>query len=273
MPESGVDEGGQIDDVADQISVAVVDAKTPGNIGTIARAMKNYGFERLLLVDPPDIGRGTEAYGFAGQAREDILPNARELSFETLTTEFHTIGFTARANRTDTKHVRYPILTPAQLPDRLRGVEADTALVFGRERIGLMNDELTALDELCTIPAHPEYPTLNLGQAATIALYELRSLSLGSGGDQLPEDLHQRADQIELDALFGHIDELLDTLSYPPERRPKAEGMFRRVLGRADLTSREIATLHGVLQRCEYAAKNPIGNCSDDATDVPQDRR
>lgn len=238
------------------LSVAVVDAKTPGNIGTIARSMKNFGVEELLLIDAPEIGPGSEAYGFAGRARDDVLANARNISFETLTEQYHTVAFTSLANPTDTKHVRYPIHTPSELTDRLRDVAAETALVFGRERIGLTNDELSAMDELCTIPANPAYPVLNLGQAATIALYELRGLTLDE--EQVPDTLHERAPEVELSALLEHIDELLDQLAYPPERRPKTDVMFRRVLGRADLTSREISTLHGVFQRCEYCLEHGV---------------
>jgi tRNA (cytidine32/uridine32-2'-O)-methyltransferase len=80
------------------IAMAVVDAETPGNVGTVARAMKNFGLSELLLVDPPELDPGGEAYGFAGQAREDVLPNAREVGFEELVAEYHTVGCTAIPN-------------------------------------------------------------------------------------------------------------------------------------------------------------------------------
>lgn len=244
------------------VSVAVVDAKTPGNVGTIARAMKNFGVEELLLVDPPELGPGSEAYGFAGRAREDVLENARELSFNELVENYHTVAFTSLANQADTKHTRYPVSTPAELTDRLRGLEADTTLVFGRERIGLTNEELARMDELCTIPSNPEYPVLNLGQAATIALYELRDLTLSE--TQLPADPHARASATEIEALYAHIDAYLDAIAYPPERRERTEGMFRRVLGRADLTPREVSTLHGVLQRAEYCLEHGVDAVDED---------
>lgn len=242
--------------MVERISVAVVDAETPGNIGTIARSMKNFGVEDLLLIDPPEIGPGTEAYGFAGRARDDVLAEATAISFQDLIERYHTVAFTSLTNQSDTKHTRYPVREIAELSDRLAGVETRTAIVFGRERIGLTNEELSQMDELCTIPANAAYPVLNLGQAATIALYELRHLTLGSS--QLPETPHRRAPEVEIEALYDHIDTLLDQLDYPPERRPKTEGMFRRVLGRADLTSREVLTFHGVLQRCEYCLDHGV---------------
>ncbi len=232
-----------------RISVAIVDAETSGNVGTVARAMKNFGFKDLLLIDPPPYGPGTEAAGFAGRARADVLAEATELTFDALVESYHTIAFTSMTTSGDTKHIRYPVDTPDALAERLNGVDQSVALVFGRERIGLTNDELARMDELCSIPADPTYPVLNLGQAATIALYELRSLTLGD--TQLPDDPHKCASPIEVEALFDHIDSFLDTIAYPPERREKTEIMFRRVLGRTDLTPREVSTLHGVFRCCE----------------------
>ena len=230
-------------------AVAVVDAKTSGNVGTIARAMKNFGFEDLLLVDPPYLGRDSEAYGFAGHAREDVLPNARELSFESLVSEYHTVGFTAVTNQDATKHARFPFRTPAELADSLADVESQTAFVFGRERVGLTNDELARIDEVCAIPASENYPVLNLGQAATVALYELRDLAMNR--NQLPEVERHRATEEEIEAFYEHAEEFLDAVDYPEEKREKTTRMLRRMLGRTHPTGREMNTVHGLLRRAE----------------------
>ncbi|ELY53963.1 RNA methyltransferase [Natronococcus jeotgali] len=228
-------------------AVAVVDAETPGNVGTIARAMKNFGFEELLLVDPPELDPDGEAYGYAGHAREDVLPNATELSFGELAENYHTIGCTAVTNEDDRSHVRYPYSTPADLAERLPTVEAPTALVFGRERVGLTNEELARIDEICSIPASEEYPVLNLGQAATVTLYELRTLTVSE--TQLPNLERTRAPEPALDRLYGQWGALLEELNHPDEKRDKTMRMLRRVFGRADLTEREANTLLGVLRR------------------------
>ena len=228
-------------------AVAVVDAQTPGNVGTIARAMKNFGFEELLLVDPPELDPDGEAYGFAGHAREDVLPNAREITFDHLVERYHTIGCTAVTNRDDRNHVRFPFSTPAELADRLPTVEAPTALVFGRERVGLTNEELARIDEICSIPANAEYPVLNLGQAATITLYELRDLTLEE--TQLPDVERVRAPEPLLERLYESWGELLVELNHPEEKREKTMRMIRRVYGRADPTEREVNTFLGLLRR------------------------
>jgi len=229
------------------ISVAVVDAETPGNVGTIARAMKNFGLEELLLVDPPELDPDGEAYGFAGQAREDILPNARTVSFEYLHENYHTVGCTAVTNEDARKHVRYPFKTPRELADSLTDVQADTCLVFGRERVGLTNDELARVDEVCSIPAAEDYPVLNLGQAATVVLYEMRSLTLES--TQLPDPDHERATERELEGLHDQFGSFLEAIEHPEEKRAKAGRLFRRLIGRAHPTDRETVSLRGIFRR------------------------
>lgn len=230
-----------------ELTVAVVDAETPGNIGTIARAMKNFGLSELLLVDPPELDPEGEAYGFAGRAREDILPTASEITFDELVESYYTIGCTATTNEDSRSHVRYPAMTPRELPGHLDGVEANAAVVFGRERVGLTNDELARIDALCSIPASEEYPSLNLGQAATVTLYELRELTVGQS--QHPDDLHERAAESELERLYEQFESYVEAVDHPEPKRDKAARLFRRLLGRAHPTPREVRTLQGLLRR------------------------
>ena len=251
----------------DPPAIAVVDAQTPGNVGTIARSMKNFGFDELILVDPPVLDPDGEAYGYAGQAREDVLPNAREVTFDSLVDHYHTIGCTAIPNETDDSHVRYPFSTPGELADRLPTVDAPTVLVFGRERIGLTNEELARFDEICAIPANPEYPVLNLGQAATAILYELRDLALPSS--QLPDVERTRAPEPLLERCYENWEDLLATINHPEGKRSKATRMFRRLLGRADPTGREIRTLTGILRR---ATERPDLVGENGTDDEPLDR-
>ncbi|ARS91598.1 RNA methyltransferase [Natrarchaeobaculum aegyptiacum] len=246
-------------------AVAVVDAQSPGNVGTIARAMKNFGFEDLLLIDPPDLDPDGEAYGFAGHARDDVLPNATELTFDELVSEYHTIGCTAVTNEDDRSHVRFPFSTPAELAIRLPTVEAKTALVFGRERIGLTNEELARIDEICSIPANAEYPVLNLGQAATITLYELRSLTLSPEETQLPDVDRVRAPEPTLERLYDQWEALLAELNHPEEKRAKTMRMVRRVFGRADLTTREANTFLGLLRRATERPDEQAETSADDS--------
>ena len=237
------------------ICVAVVDAETPGNVGTVARAMKNFGLSDLLLVDPPELDPEGEAYGMAGHAREDVLPNARGVTFDHLVETYHTVGCTAVTGEDARRHVRYPFRTPADLAESLREVDTDTCIVFGRERVGLTNDELGRLDEVCAIPASDDYPVLNLGQAATVVLYELRELTIAE--TQLPNDPIERADEAEVEGLHEEFARYLRNVNHPEEKRPKARRLLRRVLGRAHPTGREARTLRGILRRGNGLLEHP----------------
>ncbi|WP_324757593.1 RNA methyltransferase [Haloarcula sp. GH36] len=229
------------------IAVAVVDAETPGNVGTIARSMKNFGLSELLLVDPPELDPDGEAYGFAGQAREDILPAARTVSFDHLVEHYHTVACTAVPNEDANNHVRYPAVTPSDLAASLQGVDGDICVVFGRERVGLHNDELARCDEICSIPASADYPVLNLGQAATIVLYELRELTVER--NQHPDSLHTTAEAGAVEGLHDEFGRFLDAIEHTEEKQAKTRRMFRRLLGRARPTGRETRTMRGLFRQ------------------------
>ena len=228
-------------------AVVVVDAKTPGNIGTIARAMKNFGLSELLLVDPPALDPDGEAYGFAGHAREDVLPNATEVTFRSVVENYHTIGCTAITGEDSRRHIRYPFKTPVELKEDLRTLDAETALVFGREGIGLTNDELAQIDQICSIPASEEYPVLNLGQAATVLLYELRELTVEE--TQLPDTTQSRAEEADIERFYGYLSAFLDAQGYNDRKREKTTRLFRRLIARSHPTDREVHTLMGVFRR------------------------
>jgi len=232
-----------------RLAVAVVGAETPGNVGTIARAMKNFGLSELLLVDPPDgvFDEDGEAYGFAGHAREDVLPNAEVVTLESVVERYHTVGCTAITGEDARRHVRFPFRTPGDLRASLAGVDADTALVFGREGTGLHNEELARLDEVCSIPASDEYPVLNLGQAATVVLYELRELTLD--GTQLPDVERERAEEADVERLYDYVGEFLAATGYDERKRGKTLRLVRRLVGRAHPTGREVHTLLGLFRR------------------------
>lgn len=227
--------------------VVVVDSETSGNIGTIARAMKNFGVTDLKLVNPPDISRGSEAYGFAAHARDDVLANAEEVTFAEIVDNYHTVGCTAVTGEDSRRAVRFPFKSPRQLAEDLERIETKTALLFGREGNGLSNDELAQVDEVCAIPADEEYPTLNLGQAATILLYELRNLTVDEF--QTPNIVRERADQHDIETFHEYFAELLEASGFEDHRRDRARTLVRRLVGRTHPTDHEVTILMGVLRQ------------------------
>ncbi|WP_435065710.1 RNA methyltransferase [Halobaculum sp. EA56] len=266
MSDDADTNGAAAGDHADrEFAVVVVEPETPGNVGTIARAMKNFGLTDLKLVDPPDLDPDGEAYGFAGHAREDVLPNADTVTLDEVVENYHTVGTTAITGEDARRHVRFPFKTPAELRESLAAVDTDTALVFGREGTGLNNAELERLDELVSIPANPDYPVLNLGQAATVTLYELRSLFLD--GYQLPDVEHERADETEIERFYEQFGAFLGQAESRDHKRERSERLIRRLVGRAHPTSKEVTTLTGVfrratdlMERADHAARERTGD-------------
>jgi TrmH family RNA methyltransferase len=230
-----------------EYAVVVVEPETPGNVGTIARSMKNFGLSDLKLVNPPEITEESEAYGFAGHAREDVLPNAEEVTLDEIVESYHTVGFTGITAEDATSHTRFPYTTPAELSESLATVEADTAFVFGRESRGLNNDELERLDQVASIPANPEYPVLNLGQAATVALYEMRELFLEE--THLPDRESERAEEHEIERLYDQFERFLEVVEHREHKRNRASRLVRRVFGRTHPTDREVTTLTGLFRK------------------------
>ncbi|ERH03868.1 MAG: RNA methyltransferase, TrmH family, group 1 [Halorubrum sp. J07HR59] len=227
--------------------VVVVDSETSGNIGTIARAMKNFGLDDLRLVNPPDISRGTEAYGLAAHARDDVLANASEVTLSEIAENYHTVGCTAVTGEDSRRAVRFPFKTPRELAQSLERVDTQTAILFGREGNGLSNDELAQLDEVCAIPAADDYPTLNLGQAATVLLYELRHLTVDQY--QIPDIERERASQQDIERFHEYYAELLAASGFEDHRRDRARTLVRRLVGRSHPTDHEVTILMGVLRQ------------------------
>ena len=230
-----------------RMSVVLVEPQTPGNIGTAARAVKNFGLTGLQLVDPPTEEPTGEARAFAGQARDDVLTAAEITTLDAVVQQYHTIGTTATIASSGQGHVRFPPTTPAALRDTLSSRTGDVALVFGREGDGLTNDELAQMDEVCSIPADPTYPVLNLGQAVTVVAYALSPLLQGDA--HIDAATAPLADPAATEQLHIYLQELLALVESKEHKRAKSGRMLRRVLGRAHLTSGEVATLTGVIRR------------------------
>jgi TrmH family RNA methyltransferase len=251
-PDTDADPGAKTDPDPDPQTrrkpvVVVVEPETPGNVGTIARAMKNFGLSDLKLVDPPELKEDGEAYGFAGHAREDVLPNADEVTFDEIVANYHTVGTTAITGEDDQSHERFPFKTPVELRESLKTVDAPTAIVFGREGRGLNNEELSQLDEVCSIPADDDYPVLNLGQAATVLLYELRDLTVDE--TQLPDTAVTRAPEPDVERFHEFFGDFLEATGQREHHRDKNALLVRRLLGRAHPTEREIHSLLGTFRK------------------------
>ena len=208
----------------------------------IARTMKNFGFSRLVLVRP---NLTEESYSYAVHAK-DVFDNAIVLdSFEeALELSDLTVGTTGKPGARFIPY-RAPMY-PWELRETLKGYTGRVGLFFGRESIGLKNEELERLDIMVTIPTSEDYPVMNLAQAVAVILYELSKARPEPSVEALePATLREKE---ELVKIWGR---LLEVLNYPKdaERREVFVKVFRRAVGKAFLYGREVHTLIGPLRR------------------------
>jgi len=223
-------------------SVILVEPKYDGNIGRVARVMKNFGFEKLILVNPPEI---------TGEARKnamhalDVLNSAEKVdSLEQLRKKFGFLVATSAKIAGDKNNLRTPV-PPEELSIAL-SAEGDVGIVFGREDYGLLNDEILLCDMNVTIPANPEYPTLNIAQSVGVILYEL---SRGKMRGKLTAKKFKMLNYKEKEILLKYFDELSDKLYDLDFENRLVKKTFRQLLARAFVSGREATTLIGLFRR------------------------
>lgn len=246
------------------IRIVLVGTQHPGNIGSAARAMKTMGLSRLVLV-APETPPNAESYALAAGA-DDVL--AAAATYPTLAEAVadctQVYGCTARSRR-----IALDELAPRTAATRVRGeagVGAEIAVVFGRERTGLDNDELQLCHAAVHIPANPGYSSLNLAAAVQVLCYELRLAALGDAPQApqapqapAPTDVQARreppASHAQLEGLFGQLADTLDAIDFHKGRTPDAAmRKLRRVFLRASLDEREVRLLRGVLSDTQRIA-------------------
>jgi len=236
----------------------LVEPKNEENIGAVARVLKNFGFYNLYMVKPPGSGIGSKARSVASHAR-DLLARARIVSAieEAVEDASIVVGTTSKRGISRSKQLRMGALTPYQLKERLKEENKDgiLALLFGREDIGLLNEELKRCDMVVSIPTSPDYPVMNLSHAVAIVIYELRDMNTDKDTDT---DTVSTSDALKLasfedkERLFRHIQTFLDEIEYKEHKKERTMLMLRRLLGRAELTAGEIQTLRGILRKAEW---------------------
>jgi tRNA/rRNA methyltransferase len=236
-----------------QICVVLVEPQHSGNIGAVARAMKNMALTRLVLVNPAD-HLNLEARMMAMHA-VDLLQNAclhADLARAVADAGF-VVGTTRRLGKARQAH-----LTPRAIAPLLLDLAHSNpvALVFGREDSGLSNEELQLCHELLTIPAHPEHGSLNLAQAVLLVCYELYLATAGESRPQLPK----LATVGELERLHHRMREVLWRVGFLHGSHPdRMMGYFRQFFARGSLRSRDVNIFLGVFRQIEwYLNRRPV---------------
>ena len=224
-----------------EIDIVLVEPLYEGNVGFAARVMKNFGFSRLVLINPCRLGE--ESKGRASHA-QDVLRNAEVCTIEDVFARSNiVIATTGTVSKSVCHAMRMPFYSPRELRERIKEADGRISILFGRENWGLNNEEVKKSDMICTIPSSEAYPILNLSHAVGIVCYELANLPLPTYTLAPPEYMGY---------LYRHIDRYLDAVHHPAFKRENTMTLIRRVLGRANLTTREASTLHGLLRRSEW---------------------
>ena len=218
------------------------------NIGAAARAMKNFGLTDLRLVAPRAAWPNPKAEAMAVGA-SDVLDTARVYpDLQAGLAELHLVYATTARERGVTKEV----LAPQEAVRRLRRAAAKgwkTGILFGNERAGLENDEISLADAVITIPTSG-FSSINLGQAVLLIGHEWFK-----AGDATPPSriehspFHRKPTREEMFQLFEHLEkELLDSgFLFPPDKRGAMIRAIRATLHRAHLTYQEVQTLRGMI--------------------------
>jgi tRNA/rRNA methyltransferase len=223
------------------IQIVLVAPIYEGNVGFSARIMKNFGFSRLTLVDPCEIGE--EASLRAAHA-QDVLKGAVTCTLdEVFSGSCLTIATTGEVSKSICRSMRMPYFSPGEIREQIKDISGTVSILFGRENWGLNNDEVKRSDMICTIPTSREYPIMNLSHAVGVVCYELA---------HIPRGEYLLADRKEMEYLYMHIDRFLDEIDHPRFKRENTMLMMRRIFGRAKLTAREASTVHGLLRRAEF---------------------
>ncbi len=223
------------------LKVILVEPLYQGNVGSVARAMKNFGFSDLVLVNPCKLE--VEARAMSSHAW-DLLQNATVVSSleDAIGDSSIVIGTTGITGLKFDEHLRIPPFSPREIRERLSGMDGNVAVLFGREDQGFSREELSLCDMIMTIPTSEVYPVMNLSHAVAVVLYELSDLTTG----ELP-----LADAFDVRLLHEHFAELLDDIDYPEHKKEKTKLMIKRIFGRACLLEREVQTLRGILRKIQ----------------------
>lgn len=244
----------------ENIAVVLHRPHFPENIGSTARACKNMGITRLIVVDPLDCDL-TRILKMATHASEDVVANMEVYDDleEALSGFQYVVGTTARqgSNRPTVKDVRSLAqeLIPISQNNRI-------ALLFGPENRGLANRELKYCHTLLTIPTS-EFASLNVSQAVIIVLYEIFTASM----ERPPEFVPRLANVFELENMYRHLAETLAKIHFINPENPEYWMMnIRRFFARMQLRARDIKIIRGICRQIEWYCEQQRNKINKNAT-------
>lgn len=235
--------------------MVLVETSHPGNIGAVARAMKNMGLEQLVLVRPKEFPHAEASARASGAT--DVLEQARVV--DRLEDGIADCGFIAATTARDRdQNIRVLDVREGSMRIVAEAARGPVALLFGNERTGLTNEELSLAHLLLRIPANPIYPSLNLAMAVQLLTYEVyraRGAQYVSAPGPVP-----LATGGEMERLYAHFEEVLDEIGFHDRTTSGTRLMerIRRFINRAELDQNEANILRGIFTAIQ-GRRRPAG--------------
>lgn len=226
------------------LKIALIEPKYEVNVGHISRVMANFGFPSLLLVNPQV--NLDKAKKFASHGNF-VLRNAEICKFNDLYSFDYLIGTTAIFDVSASNVLRSTV-SPSFMASALKNFSGSVCLIFGRDTTGLRLDELEKLDMIVSIYAKLSYPTLNIGHAAAILLYELTRQKYSAIEDIAPYKQRER--------LINYAIDLARISNLPEYKIPIFSRAFKQVIGKGRLTKRESSLLMGFFRKAIKSIRN-----------------
>ncbi|ELE7141657.1 tRNA (cytosine(32)/uridine(32)-2'-O)-methyltransferase TrmJ [Vibrio cholerae] len=230
----------------ERVKVVLVGTTHSGNIGSAARAMKVMGLSQMVLVDP-QCQVDAQAIALAAGASEIALNAQIYPTLEAAVADCGLVVGTSARSRT----LEWPMLEPRECGEKLisEANQHSVAMVFGRERTGLTNDELQLCHYHVCVPANPEYSSLNLAMAVQLLSYEVRmaylALKQSSQSSTLQEEYPRHQ---ELERFYAHLEQVIMQTEFISAQQPgQVMNKLRRMFTRARPEAQEINILRGIL--------------------------
>jgi tRNA/rRNA methyltransferase/tRNA (cytidine32/uridine32-2'-O)-methyltransferase len=238
---------------ADNIRIVLIETSHPGNIGAAARAMKTMGLSKLYLVKPnkfPSSRAVAMASGAIGILDQAVVTE----SLQDAVKDCHiVVGTSARTQRT----IQWPIINARECGTYAVKIAQTQkiALIFGRERTGLSNEELQYCQTLVTVPVNPDFSSLNVAAAVQILSYEIAMAnnSYSSATPIEPKKITEEAANAEaMESFYTHLEQTLISIRFlDPENPRLLMRRLRRLYSRTQMNINELNMMRGILSACQ----------------------
>jgi TrmH family RNA methyltransferase len=218
-----------------EIIVAMIEPESEGNIGSVARGMKNFGLSQLYLINPKE-GIGVYSRKMAAHAQE-ILDNTKILeNLEELEKECDLIYGTTAITAKRPSNIRRNVISPSEFARIASSINGRIAVLLGRESSGLSNMELERCDAVISIPADEQYPTLNVATAGGIIFYEI--FKAGRRIQASPS-----IDRPTKENILDEFRSIISRTNIPEYKRHLIEQAFKSLIGKSAVSKKEAGLL------------------------------